>query len=66
MTTRRAKRKCVSGTGNRTLGSADKDLSTELMRARNVSHYTIPDIGLLKARVAIGNSESCPASLAET
>ncbi|RSL73353.1 hypothetical protein CEP54_000395 [Fusarium duplospermum] len=59
----RPKRNHISGTGNRTLGSADKDLSTELMRARNVSHYTIPDIGLLRIRAAIGNSESCSASL---
>jgi hypothetical protein len=30
-----------SGTGNRTLGSAV--LIPQVMRARNVSHYTIPD-----------------------
>ncbi|KAI1060519.1 hypothetical protein LB506_007099 [Fusarium annulatum] len=30
-----------SGTGNRTLGSAE--LISQVMRARNVSHYTIPD-----------------------
>ncbi|KAH7226644.1 hypothetical protein BKA60DRAFT_556550 [Fusarium oxysporum] len=31
-----------SGTGNRTLGSAV--LVPQVMRARNVSHYTIPDV----------------------
>ncbi|KAH6953115.1 hypothetical protein DER45DRAFT_575071 [Fusarium avenaceum] len=31
-----------SGTGNRTLGSAV--LISQVMRARNVSHYTIPDV----------------------
>jgi hypothetical protein len=33
--------KSNSGTGNRTLGSAV--LISQVMRARNVSHYTIPD-----------------------
>ncbi|RMJ12392.1 hypothetical protein CDV36_007961 [Fusarium kuroshium] len=38
----RAKKKDFSGTGNRTLGSAE--LIPQVMRARNVSHYTIPDM----------------------
>ncbi|KAJ0125979.1 hypothetical protein HZ326_30913 [Fusarium oxysporum f. sp. albedinis] len=41
----------VSGTGNRTLGSAE--LISQVMRARNVSHYTIPDADLLICRLAI-------------
>ena len=39
-----------SGTGNRTLGSAV--LISQVMRARNVSHYTIPDDDLLESEVA--------------
>ena len=35
------RRRGNSGTGNRTLGSAE--LISQVMRARNVSHYTIPD-----------------------
>ncbi|KAI5467659.1 hypothetical protein BGZ63DRAFT_32914 [Mariannaea sp. PMI_226] len=38
--------KINSGTGNRTLGSAE--LIPQIMRARNVSHYTIPDVCLMK------------------
>ena len=39
---RNAKKRISSGTGNRTLGSAV--LISQVMRARNVSHYTIPDV----------------------
>ncbi|EEU41900.1 uncharacterized protein NECHADRAFT_21043, partial [Fusarium vanettenii 77-13-4] len=38
----------ISGTGNRTLGSAV--LFPQVMRARNVSHYTIPDSVLVAER----------------
>ena len=41
------KTKDDSGTGNRTLGSAAL-ISQVIMRARNVSHYTIPDANWLK------------------
>ncbi|KAH7254103.1 uncharacterized protein BKA55DRAFT_353660 [Fusarium redolens] len=44
-----------SGTGNRTLGSAE--LIPQVLRARNVSHYTIPDADLLKSRLPIGRQQ---------
>jgi len=50
-----------SGTGNRTLGSAV--LIPQVMRARNVSHYTIPD-GVI-VDVSSGNAaQDCQAELA--
>ncbi|KAI1033079.1 hypothetical protein LB504_006244 [Fusarium proliferatum] len=44
-----------SGTGNRTLGSAV--LISQLMRARNVSHYTIPDDAAYTSTVGITHQE---------
>ena len=56
----RAKAKGNSGTGNRTLGSAE--LISQVMRARNVSHYTIPELAdeLLETDCAIESEKWYP------
>ena len=46
-----------SGTGNRTLGSAV--LFPQVMRARNVSHYTIPDMAFDGRRDSDWTSQAC-------
>ncbi|KAH7178623.1 hypothetical protein DER46DRAFT_158666 [Fusarium sp. MPI-SDFR-AT-0072] len=54
----------ISGTGNRTLGSAE--LIPQVLRARNVSHYTIPDADLLRFQSPIERQQHGGAGLGVT